>query len=198
MFSKEAIEEIMALTGDNDLLFDRSVAVLLFHTGMRVEDATYLKSKDIMFVAETAADPRHFSFTAEHTKNDKLGTGPLTGRLWLLPCTCSPTLTGAAKGKFKRALAVDAQCKCPQLCPFGLFKEYLTAIPDAFGRERENARKDDASLESLRLFRAQVTTGTRRFLEKPAGKNKIAGAHKQLNALISEHDYNASSNLMFH
>jgi hypothetical protein len=54
-------------------------------------------------------------------------------------------------------------------CPFNVVKQYLDALPDAYGSVRIGVIANDPTKEHLRFMRARHTHGNRRFLTTPLG-----------------------------
>lgn len=150
---------------------DKTFAIVTIFTGMRKEDLNSTLSRDVRFVKPTKTCDRHVEFVAYKTKNDPMGTGPVDGRTFRVPCICGQTLSGAEKKDFNKMVAQDYTCSCAVPCPFDVVRDYLRAIPDCRGDQREKERESNKELQPLRFLRALTTTGgQRRFLVTPRGK----------------------------
>jgi hypothetical protein len=176
-----SLAAIMALpvesSGD---CIDMAIASVLNYTGLRAAHAHAIFSKDCSFL-EPGSDgtPRSFFIKLLYDKNLRAGSSSRTETVALekfVPCICCDLVKGKELQKFKKLLnkaPIDAECITAS-CPYNHIKRYFSLIPDRNGALREQQKKTDPTLESLKLFRARApiadkALGDRRFLETPLG-----------------------------
>jgi len=99
-----------------------------------------------------------------NTKNDKSGTGPVSGRTFVLPCICMESLESAEeKLAWAKTMKKEPSCPCITPCPFAIIDKYLQSCPKAIV----------AADEPLSFMRAISPRGeNRRLLTSKLGKNQ--------------------------
>ena len=109
----------------------------------------------------------------DKTKTDPLGTGPVEGRTFILPCTCEHSLLSSVdeREKFISNQENDPFCKCCRPCPFQIMTDYLALIPDASGVQHATIMSGipNTDLKALKLMRAQNHTSNDDFTLGPLG-----------------------------
>ena len=119
-YSPEAVEALLNLSIDhNRECLDVAVTVLTIFTSMRIEDVNCVFCDNISKVASVTDVPRHLKFILDQTKNDIQGLGPVSGRTFLLPCTCSTSQSIRDNLRFTKLCRADPFVICPVFgCPF--------------------------------------------------------------------------------
>lgn len=138
-FSAEAIAEILSLDCSSKRDYqDKCFAAITIFAGMRLQDVWNVKCTGISKVARSRDSPRRYRMILDKIKTDPLGTGPLEGRTFILPCTCEHSLLSSVdeREKFMSNQENDPFCKCCRPCPFQIMTDYLALIPDASGVQR--------------------------------------------------------------
>ena len=98
------------------------------------------KSSNFSVMLSSNANPRCIKIVLDKTKNDPLGTGPVTGRTHLIPCFCPTYLEGKLKAAFIRLCSSDqtgmnSPCVCTT-CPYKYLVDYINVIPETSGDHR--------------------------------------------------------------
>jgi hypothetical protein len=129
-FETEALGTIIEMPRDTHLeLRDIAVTTLMCFTALRVEDVDKMKERMITFCPSTKSDPRRMLMVLDQTKNDKTGTGPLSGRSFVVACIYGLGLEGQEKKDWKATLKKNPDHPCGGGCPYGIQVEYREAKP---------------------------------------------------------------------
>ncbi|KAJ1417793.1 hypothetical protein B484DRAFT_466539, partial [Ochromonadaceae sp. CCMP2298] len=92
-----------------------------------VEDVDYMKERNITLKQATTRDPRRIVIVLDKTKNDKSGTGPVSGRTFVLPCLCHLDMDEDEEKVFKKTCKAKPRTPCPADCPYASFLHYQDA-----------------------------------------------------------------------
>lgn len=149
-------------------LRDLACTVWCCFTGMRVEDVTGMTMDTIEEAPATAKDPRCIRAILKRTKTDPSGKGPISGRTFIVPCTCLIGLEDVSeRAAFVRVLKKNPKCSCIDKCPYKILSDYLRACPT------ESSTSPLAAAPSLRFMRALTSRGNRTLTCNPLGINEV-------------------------
>jgi hypothetical protein len=88
-----------------------------------------MKERNITLKQATTRDPRRIVMVLDRTKNDKSGTGPVSGRTFVLPCFCHLDMDEDEEKVFKKTCKARPRTPCPADCPYASFIQYQDAKP---------------------------------------------------------------------
>ena len=106
-----------------------------------------------------------------NTKNNKTGSGPVSGLTVSLSCCCkdSKEFSTAEKNKWNKLCKTNPSHKCLSGCPFQIISDYLSLLPDPFGSEnkalmvsQKNSEEGAQVTKPLKFMRARTTVGALR------------------------------------
>ena len=179
LFSPEAMIAVCGLNCSNTTeLVQRLITSTSCWTSLRMEDLCFALSKNVKRVSPSLNIPRCFVIQLSTIKNDRMGTGAVDNRTFVVPCVCSTThLEGSEAKKFSRDCIKNINHDCAGPCPFAVIGDYLQHIPDPYGELREGQRSANPTLAPLRFVRARATIGDRIFTKGPYGINSIRKAN---------------------
>ena len=100
----------------------------------------YAKTEEFKIEPADKNNGRRIVGVLKRTKNNKLGTGPVIGRTFVLPCTCMAGMLANEKREFAAKMKKDSLCPCTKPCPFQVVKTYLDKCPVTAGRESSFVR----------------------------------------------------------
>lgn len=127
------LEGLAALTNlkwsTSEELRDLALVQFICFTSMRLEDVDFAKTDNFTIKDATPQFCRRIVSVLDRTKNDKSGSGPVSGRTFVLPCICMDNLTAAEKKKFAKQLIEDPKCACIEACPYNTIQAYLNSCP---------------------------------------------------------------------
>ncbi|KAJ1423354.1 hypothetical protein B484DRAFT_398701 [Ochromonadaceae sp. CCMP2298] len=145
-------------------LRDSAVVILACFTSLRIEDvegmfprsmSTWLGSSQAdvegMVTVKSAnkTQPHRIIIVLDKTKNNKTGSGPIAGRTFGLPCTCSLDMDVAETAQFAQLCKSNTKHPCPDICPYQVVMDYQNAKPTSL----------DPSSKGKRVAPGEMLTG---------------------------------------
>ena len=93
-------------------------------TSLRSEDQHRMTNQSVVKVMKTGTACRHIKIYLNKTKNDITGTGPASGRTFLIPCLCDQDDGTGKHLEFRKALRKDPNGRCIDPCPYQVLLSY--------------------------------------------------------------------------
>jgi hypothetical protein len=177
-FSVAALGEITTMPyADESERRDLVVMNFTCYSGIRIEDIHNTKTRHFTKHQADQDNPRHLAALLEQTKNDKDGTGPASGRTFVIPCICMPSLLPDKK-KWCKTLLENPNAPCLEGCPYNIINSYIEDCPRPL--------KDTA--DELAFIRALSSRGdeNRTIARGPLGYNEIMKIPQRVNLMLSE------------
>ena len=101
-------------------------------TSLRSEDQHRMSNKSVVKVMRTGTDCRHLKIYLSQTKNDITGTGPASGRTFLIPCLCDQDDGTGKHLEFRKALKKDPTGRCTDPCPYQVLFSHVRDFISSF------------------------------------------------------------------
>jgi hypothetical protein len=108
---------------------DSAVVILTCFTSLRIEDVEGMLERMVTVKPANKTQPRRVIIVLDKTKNDKTGSGPVAGRTFALPCTCSLDMDVAETAQFAQLCKSNTKHPCPDICPYQVVMDYQNAKP---------------------------------------------------------------------
>jgi hypothetical protein len=183
----EGVSSIMSMNSNNtEEVQDLATSAWSIMTAMRAEDMHCMLSSKTTVEVANKKTPRGFKTILPRTKNDPMGSGPVSGRTYFLPCSCLESLQGNEKAKFLRDLKKEPLCPCVTPCAFEKVFRYYNLCPDNTGNLRSMGINTNSTLQPLGFWRARASTGQRRILTTNLGLGSIKDSIKRVNLRLPE------------
>ncbi len=151
---------------------DLALGSIMFSTGKRADDVHEMLSRSYEMLPCDRDNPRRHRWVQPTSKSDPEGKGPVADRTTVSCCICLETIDGVEKDDFMKQLLLRPFCDCVVPCPFLHIKNYVSMIPDPFGKDREAEMISNPMLQPLKFARALSGRGgtDRTFTKNNLGK----------------------------